>query len=53
MDERHRIISQAGIYLQKNPLGANLNIGELRDMARDSSMTDLTELRMQRYAGNI
>ena len=55
MDERHRIQSQASIYLQKNPLDANLTVGALQEIARgyDNVSAFATEMRMRRYAGNI
>ena len=55
MDERHRIQSQASVYLQKNPADAAITIGELRDMARNINDPSLfaANLRMQRYAANI
>ena len=54
MDERHRIQSQASVYLQKNPSDAAITIGELRDMARNINDPSLfaANLRMQRYAAN-
>ena len=55
MDERHRIQSQASVYLEKNPLDANLSIGELKEMARgvNNPSAFAANLRMQRYSGNI
>ena len=55
MDERHRIQSQASIYLQKNHIDANLTINELQQMARNrqDSQSFALNLRMQTFAANI
>ena len=55
VDERHRIQSQASVYMQKNPEDANLTIGDLRGLVKNHNDPSafIIQNKMQRFGANI
>ena len=52
MKQRHQLISQSKIFMQRNPNDANLTIEQLRDMVGRMDSTHLIN-RLQRYASKV
>lgn len=52
MKQRHQLLSQSKVYLQRTPADANLTVEQLRDMVQNMN-TDQLMNRIQRYAAEV
>lgn len=54
MDERHRIQSQASVYMQKHPEDAQMTMAQLHDLAQSNdAQAYMIAKKMQRFGANI